>query len=552
MCLCLAATVLVCFSGVLRNGFTGYDDPDYVTANPHVNTGLTAANFRWALTASHAGNWHPLTWLSHALDCALFGLNPAGHHFTSLLLHALNTVLLFLWLDGLAGLRWRAAFVALGFGLHPLHVESVAWVAERKDVLSGFFWLLALLAYTAYARRPALGRYMIVAAFLAAGLTAKPMVVTLPVLLILIDWWTGRSPRLLEKLPLFALAAAASAIAVVTHTEASASLEALPLNMRLSTAAVSYLAYLWKMVWPVNLAVFYPMRETFAPWAIAACLLIALAGVRAALSKWDGPSPFVVRPVAARAFAFACGWYAVTLLPVIGIVQTGMQAMADRYMYIPMIGPLIAIAWAAPPRRASVVAAVAALAACAVLTWRLIPVWHDGVTLFTHAIGVTDRNFVAHDNLGVELDRRGRSEEALAHYREAVRIRPGDRNAEFNFAQAMFSKGEKLFLQGRLDDALKTFREGLPHMPRSAVAHTYSGLVLLQQDQIAPAIAELRLATAADPNFVRAHVGLGVALAHSGDFDGARQSLQRALQLEPANAEARFDLDLIDRNAPRK
>jgi tetratricopeptide (TPR) repeat protein len=229
-----------------------------------------------------------------------------------------------------------------------------------------------------------------------------------------------------------------------------------------------------------------------------------------------------------------------------------MQSMADRYMYIPMVGPLIAVAWTAPPRRASAIAAAFALAACAILTWRQIPVWQDGLTLFTHAIAVTNRNFVAHDNLGVELDRRGRSEEALAHYREAVRIRPGDRNAEYNLAHAIFSKGEKLFQQSRFDDALAAFREGLPHMPRSAIAHTYCGLILMQQDQIAPSIAEFRLATAADPSHVRAHVGLGVALAHAGDFDGARQSLQQALRIEPSNAEARFDLDLIDRNAPRK
>jgi tetratricopeptide (TPR) repeat protein len=537
-CIAIAAAVLLCYSGVLHNGFVGYDDPGYVTDNPHVNTGLSRANFTWALTAVHSNNWHPLTWISHAVDCALFGLNPAGHHLTSLLLHALTCVLLFLWLDDLTGYRRRAAFVALAFGLHPLHVESVAWIAERKDVLSAFFFSLALLAYSAYTRKPGLARYVLVAALFGAGLLSKQMVVTLPLLLLLIDWWTGRGLHLREKVPLFALGALASAATWWVHqtTGAVAPMDQFPLELRLGNAFVSYFRYLWKTVYPVNLAVFYPMPESIAaPASLGALLaIVILTGLTfAARRKYP-------------ALLFGWLWYVITLLPVIGIVQTGMQSIADRYMYLPMVGLLIAVAWTAAPFRPATALAAVALAACAILTFRQVSVWHDGVALFAHAIEVTDRNFVAHDNLGVELDRLGRSEEALSHYREAVRIRPGDRNSESNYAQATFTKAEKLFQQGHLDESLTLFRDGIPHAPQNALAHTYAGLILMQQQRLTVALAELRLSVALDPKLARAHIALGVALAQSGDIATARKELQEALRIEPTNAEAKYDLKLID------
>ena len=528
VCLAIVAVVLLCYGGALRNGFVGYDDPEYVTANPHVNTGLTWDNARWALTASHSSNWHPLTWISHALDCTLFGLSPAGHHAVNVLLHALNCVLLFLWLDGLTCFRWRAAFVALAFGLHPLHVESVAWISERKDVLSACFFLLALIAWNGR-------RYLLVCALFTAALLSKQMVVTLPLVLLLVDWWTKRPIRIADKLPLFALAAGATAMAWWAHQQSGsvAPIDQFPLRERLLNALVSYARYLWKMALPIDLAVFYPMPREWP--AIALVILLAITFV--ALRHRDA--------------AFGWAWYLLTLLPVIGIVQTGMQSMADRYMYLPMIGLLVAVAWTLAPIRGSAAAGGLVLAVWAVLTWRQIPVWHDGVTLFSHAIAVTRDNFVAHDNLGVELDRRGRSEEALAHYREAIRIRPGDRNSESNYAQATFAKAEKLFQQGRLDEALALFRDGIPHAPGNALAHTYAGLILMQQDRLDAALAEFRLAVAIDPKLARAHVGLGVALARSGDLPGARKALQDALRIDPANAEAKYDLDLIERAGKR-
>ena len=544
LCVILAAIVLVAFSPTLRNGFVGYDDSEYIIDNVHVNTGLNRQNIVWAFTAAHSSNWHPLTWLSHALDCTLFGLNPTGHHLTSLLLHIANTILLFLWLSGATGYVARSAFVAAVFGLHPLHVESVAWVAERKDVLSTFFWLLTLIAYGAYAKRPAVSRYVLVAALFTAGLMSKQMLVTVPLLLLLLDWWPLERRQswqrlVIEKLPLMFLAALASAVAFWTQRQsgAAATTEQLPASLRLSNAVVSYVRYLWKTIWPVDLAVFYPFPADGIPtWKVAASLLVL------AVVSWLAFTARKRRPWLAAGWL----WYVLTLLPVIGIVQVGMQAIADRYMYVPMIGLLIAVTWecAARPSRLLPVVAGLVLAMCVVLSLRQIRVWEDGVTLFTHAIAVTQDNFVAHDNLGVELDRRGRFDEALDHYRETLRIKPGDRYGEQNYAQATFEKGARLFAAGNLPEALETFREGLRYRPRNALAHTYLGLILTQQRQLPAAIAELRKAIAIEPALARAHMGLGVALAWSGDAVEAAKAFRGTLRHDPSNVEAHYNLGM--------
>jgi Flp pilus assembly protein TadD len=554
----------VSFSPTLHNGFTGYDDPEYVTDNMHVSTGLTAPNVAWAFTTAHSSNWHPLTWLSHALDCQLFGLAPAGHHLTSLLLHVANTLLLFLWLSGWervgqssSHVATKSAFVALVFGLHPVHVESVAWVSERKDVLSTLFWMLTLLAYSAYVKKPGLARYCLMATLFAAGLLAKPMLVTVPLLLLLLDWWPlariERWSRLVwEKLPLLGLAALASAAAVwAQHQSGSvATIEQLPLGLRLSNAAVSYLRYLAKTVWPANLAAFYPFPlHGILIWKVAASLLV-LAAV-----SW------LVLAVRRRHPWLTLGWYwyLLTLLPVIGIVQVGMQAMADRYLYVPMIGLLIAFTWecgnfASRSRlwaRSLPVAAMLVLSACSVLSWRQIHYWKDGVTLFTHALEASDDNFTAHDNLGVELDRRGQFEEALVQYRETLRIKPGDLHGGQNYAQANFAKGERLFGQGALRDALASFQEGLHYRPRNALAHTYVGLILTQLRESDAALAEFRRAIGIDPTLARAHMGLGVVLAWSGHGEEAGQEFSAAVGYDPANVEAHYDLGLVRASSGR-
>ena len=491
ICLMLAAAVGIAFSPVLRNDFVGYDDPDYVVNNPHVVGGLTGANAAWAFTHAYASNWHPLTWLSHQLDCTLYGLHPAGHHFTSLLLHAVNTILVFLWLSGLTGARWRSAAVAAAFGLHPLRVESVAWVAERKDVLSTSFALLALIAYSAYARRPGWARYGAVALLVAASLASKPAWVTLPLLLVLVDWWPLGRRALREKIPLLALSGLGAAAAVwAQRAGASVSaLDQLPLGLRLANAALSLVRYLGKTAWPARLAVFYPFPETVAGWQAGLCLL-AVAAVTMLVVRLRGSRPWM---------AMGWGWYLLALLPVIGIVQVGMQAMADRYLYAPLIGLLIAVAWTAPDRPAVRGAAAAVLAVWAVLTWRQCEVWRNGLTLFQHAAAVTQGNFVAHDNLGVELDRRGRAEEALAEYREALRIRPGDRNASQNFAQASFQAGARLLEEGKFREAETRFQEGLRLRPGNALAHSYLGLAQASLGEYAEALASFDAALRIDP-----------------------------------------------------
>jgi protein O-mannosyl-transferase len=530
--------VLLCFWPATRNGFVGYDDPEYVVENPHVNAGLSAENLEWAFTAAHSNNWHPLTWISHQLDSQIYGIEPAGHHLTSVLLHALNTALLFLWLRGVTGFAGRSAFVALAFGIHPLRVESVAWVAERKDVLSGTFWMLTLIAYSAYAKRPGAGRYALVAASLAAGLLSKQMLVTVPLLLLLLDWWPLKRAEpwrrlALEKLPLLGLAAIASAAAFWAQGRAVAAVEDLPAGLRLSNAMVSYVRYLWKMIWPMDLAVFYPFPLAGVPAWQAAGSLVLIGAVSWLAFAARGRRPWL---------AAGWGWYLLTLLPVIGIVQLGMQSMADRYTYIPMIGLLLAIAWELGSWKPAPALAVVSLIGCAVLTWRQISVWNDGVTLFTHALAVTQNNFVAHNNLGVELDRRGRRDEALEHYRETLRIRPGDRNGEENYSRALFAKGESLLPRG--DEALAPLREALRLRPRNIVARVQVGQILTEQKKLDAAVAEFRAALEIDRDYPPAHAGLAVALAHSGDAAGAALEFAEVARLQPESAEAHYNLGL--------
>ena len=492
ICIALAALVFAAFAPVLQNGFVGYDDPDYVTANPHVNTGLKAPNVAWALTAAHANNWHPLTWISHQADWTLYGSNARGHHLSSLILHITNTLLLFLWLSGATGNLWASAFVAAIFGVHPAHVESVAWVSERKDVLCAFFGILTVIAYT---RR----RLWWAVALFAASLAAKQMLVTLPLLLLALDRWPlGRKESwrqlVLEKIPFFALAVLAAGIALWAQRAggALAASDRLPLGLRLANAAVSYARYGRETLFPVKLAVFNPYPAHGITWWIVAgyVTLLAMISAEAFAARKEHPWAWT-----------GWAWYVVTLLPAIGIVQVGMQAMADRYLYVPMIGLTIAIAWIAHEWRGAAWAGAAAVALCAILSWQQVHYWKDGETLWRHAIAVTDGNYVAHDNLGVELDRAGRPEEALAEYRKAVTIRPGDRNSEYNYGQALFAKGERQFGVGKYGEAAGSFSEGLKHQPANAPAETYLGVAEAVTGDLKSAMACFDRALRIDPNY---------------------------------------------------
>ncbi len=434
--------------------------------------------------------------------------------------------------------------MALAFGLHPLRVESVAWVAERKDVLSAFFFFLALMAYTRYARQPSLARYLCLAALFVAALLAKPMAATLPLLLLILDWWPLRRSEpwtrlIAEKLPLLALSAASAAVTIWAQRAggALAGLQALPWNLRNQNAGFSYLAYIAKMLWPVKLAALYPFplhgveawKLTLTSFALPAIGLLAWRAGRN--HPWIGAGWL---------------WYVIALLPVIGLVQVGMQAMADRYTYIPAIGLVIPVAWEAARVPGAKWAALAVLAAMAALSWQQIAYWRDGVTLWTHALAVTRANFIAHDNLGVELDALGRHDEALDQYRETLRIEPGDRNGETNFAQASFAKGERLFQSGHADLALAAFRDGLRYREDNAPAHSYVGAILTERGDLTAGMAEFRRALALDPNLARAYMGLGVALARAGNTQAAERALEQSTARDANSAEAWFDLGLVE------
>ena len=418
--LLLAAVVLAAFWPVLGAGFIAYDDAVYVTKNPNVQRGFDAASLKWAWSSFYALNWHPLTWMSHTLDWRLFGPRPAGHHLTSLLLHVANTLLLFLVLVRATGATGRSAAAAALFGIHPLHVQSVAWVAERKDVLSTLFWMISMMAYVRYARAPSLPKYLVVAAAFALGLAAKPMLVTLPFALLLLDvWplgrWGARGARFLlaEKLPLIALSAIFGAVTFAAQRSGGgiASAEVVPLGLRVSNALVSYVRYLGKTIWPRGLAIFYPHPlDTLPAWQVLGAALFLTAVTLTAVRQRRG-HPYLL---------FGWLWYVGTLVPVIGLVQVGAQAMADRYTYVPAIGVFVAACWGvaalldrlmprrpAASRRWAAILGSAAVLLLAVATRAEAGFWRDSRTLFEHALAATKNNYTAHTGLGSALAAKG-------------------------------------------------------------------------------------------------------------------------------------------------
>jgi len=552
----LLALVVTALSGVAAADFTNYDDPDYVTANPHVRAGLTTAGVRWAVTAMAAANWHPLTWISHMLDVTAFGLVPGPHHLSSVAYHALATVLLFVVLFRITGRDraslYRAAVVAALFAIHPLHVESVAWVSERKDVLSTVFWMLTLLAYSRYVTRPSPGRYALVVAGLAMGLAAKPMLVTLPFVLLLLDvWplgrWTAaarvRRNLVVEKLPLIALAAASSVVTIVAQHSAGAvrDTSAIGLGDRLANAVVAYWTYLAKAIWPTNLAAFYPYSD-----ASLAVVLLGAAGllaISAAAALWRRRAPYLF---------VGWFWYLGTLVPVIGIVQVGNQAMADRYTYVPLVGIFIAAVWGVGEltkhwRLARVVLpAVAAvvIVAFVTLTRAQAATWRDSETLWRHALAVTDNNYFAHGGLGAAMLSRGDDAGAESEFRAALRIRP-------NLADVQNDLGSLLAGRGRVDEALQHFRQAVELDSRFAEAHHNLGMALWQRGRPADAIAEFTASLRINPDLPRTHNDLGRVLATSGRVADAIPHFLEAVRLAPDAIEMRYNAALALSSAGR-
>jgi hypothetical protein len=519
--LTLALGTLALYWPVVHHDFIALDDNQYVTANPVVQAGLTWAGVKWAFTNIIASNWFPLTWLTHMMDCQFYGVNPAGHHLTNVFFHIANVLLLFAWLNRTTGALWRSALVAALFAWHPLRVESVAWVAERKDVLSAFFWLLTLLAYTRYVKKPDASAYLLALFLFACGLMSKPMVVTLPFVLLLADFWPLNRLTaanfdwkivrhlVLEKLPFFALTIAESCVNYIAQKAGGAtwSADALPLPVRIANALVSYVRYLSKSFWPADLAVIYPYQKNWPLWFVLTAAVLLLV--------W---SAIVILRARKNPFLFFGWFYFVgTLVPTIGLVQVGPQAMADRYSYLPSIGLFVLIVWGVnellktQPHQ-KIIAALAgtvALVACLIVTSLQLNYWQNSLELFRHTVEVTTDNYTADAYLGGELEAAGLNDYALPFYAESVRIAP-------------------LFAIGQWD----------------------FGMALLRKGRAGEASAHLAVAarlTPADP-VIRCYYGK--ALAAAGKIDAAKVQLTEALRLQPNYAEARTDLNTISSAHP--
>ncbi|MFA6147283.1 MAG: tetratricopeptide repeat protein [bacterium] len=553
--LLLAGMVVIVYGKTAGYPFVMYDDPLYTVANPFVAKGLTLAGAEWAARTFHAANWHPVTWLSHMMDVSLFGMNAGNHHLVNLLFHMANTLLLFHFLARATGRMWESGLVAALFAIHPLHVESVAWVAERKDVLSTFFLMLTLLAYARYCERPARSRYAAILLFFALGLMSKPMLVTVPFVLLLLDYWplgrfspfrspagdTGFLPPmqlLREKVPLFVLSGVSCLVTYLAQEKGGAvsTLAVLPGWARGANALLAYAGYLWKTVWPSGLAVYYPHPGTaISVWKVAAagtflCWVTAVA-VRQARNR-----PYIL---------VGWLWYLGTLVPVAGFVQVGLQTMADRYTYVPLIGIFIAAAWGMGdlargwkvPRLAAgiIVFWLAGLAVCA---WYQAGFWRDSSSLFTRDLEVTRENWFIRNSLGWSLLREGKDAESIHQFREAIRIRP-------EYAEAHYNLGKALSRFETIDEAIASFESALRFRPEYAEAHNDLGAALEIKGPAEMAIAHYREALRLRPDFAEVHYNLGRALSLQNAVGEATIHLREAVRLSPEYVEARNNLGVI-------
>ncbi len=517
---------------VLDNDFIEYDDNHYVYENPEVYNGLTLESVHWAFTQYHSANWHPLTWLSHMLDCELYGLDSSGHHLTSLLFHLANTILLFFLLFRLTGKHWLSGFTAALFALHPLHVQSVAWVAERKDMLSTFFGLLVFMCYASWARKKSLLLYILSLLFYAASLMSKPMLVTMPFLLLLVDYWPLQRLKpenvrtlLAEKIPFFMMAAASCLTTFVIQKASGAvsDIDKLPLKERTLNALGSYAIYAWKTIVPTKLAIFYPYPSPDQLIINGLIGLVFIVLVSAIVFYFGRRYRFLI---------FGWLWYMVTLLPVIGIVQVGMQARADRYTYIPLIGLFIAIVWLIEMvvsgkkliQGTIVCAGVLVILLFGILTWRQLGYWKNGKTLFGHALDVTEDNFLAHSRLGVILAEQYEDYRAgIENFRAAIAIRPDDIYYRINLAKAYFEIG-------RLVEAFESYNNALQLDPENPDALNMVGVILLGWGRIDEAIRVFEKAVELHPDDYKLLNGYASALLQIGDIDKAISYFEKALE----------------------
>lgn len=554
VCLFLIVTTLAVYWQITNHEFINYDDGLYVTENSHVQAGLTLGSIKWAFTTCHASNWHPLTWLSHMLDYELYGLNPMGHHWTSLQIHLINTLLLFFILQYMTGALWKSAFVAALFALHPLHVESVAWVSERKDVLSTFFGMLTISAYIMYVKKRNLLKYSLVFIFLSLGLMAKSMLVTIPFVLLLLDFWplkrlkltlnqaSGQTSNLLllirEKIPLLVLVAISSILTLIAQQSvALRTLESFPLQARVANAFISYASYFGKAIWPLRLSVFYPYQEASISLWYASEAALMIAGSLFIAVNISKKYPYILVGLL---------WFLVTLLPVIGIIQVGDQAMADRYTYIPLIGIFIAVAWGGSDllkkwTNKKIVPAILAISVLLVLTMQSFlqtTHWKNNITLFGNAIKVTENNWLAHNNLGIALFSKGKLDKAIYHYKKALNIRPDTVGAIKNLGVAMSDKSN-------FEKAAKYFSKALVINSEDWDAHYKLGGILTKQGKSNEAIRNFTEAIRINPDYAPAYNEIGIILAQKGKLQKSNDFFSKAIQIEPDCKEARDNILIL-------
>ena len=555
ICVFLVVATLFVYWQKSTHDFIGYDDDKYVTENMHVKQGLSFENLIWAFQSTHASNWHPLTWLSHMLDVELYGMNPGAHHLTSLLFHVLNSLLLFIVFRRMTTNVWQSGIVALLFALHPLHVESVAWVAERKDVVSAFFWLLTIWGYIRFTQHPVMERYLVVVGFFSLGLMAKPMVVTLPFVLLLLDYWplnriqarqANNHPgkpiaglpllRLVyEKIPLFGLAGISCAVTFVAQKkgEALGLLDVHPPMMRVANALVSYLKYIQKMLWPENLSVLYPYPRIISGWQVAVACAV-LGGITFLAIRYRKHLPWLF---------VGWFWYVGTLVPVIGLLQVGVQAMADRYTYLPLVGLFVVLSWGTAQlidnwryKKIALTVASAVLCFLLVLNARMqVSYWKNSVTLFEHALEVTADNYVIHNNLGFELALQGKMDAAITHYSAALRINP-------EFELACINLGTALFSQGKIEKSFSYYQAILNEKPRFAGVHHKFGILLLRVGEIDAAVDHFQAALRIKPDYAEVYNSLGAALVSKGKIQAAMVNFRQAIRINPDLVEAKTNL----------
>lgn len=540
VCIALVLLTFAVYCQVTGFSFVALDDPQYVSKNPIISEGLTAESIAWSFTPTYVvAAWQPAVWISYLIDYEMSDLDPGAFHLTNLILHAAAAALLFLVLNRMLGSIWRSAFVAAVFAIHPLHIESVAWVTERKDVLSGLFWILAMLAYAAYAAKPGWWRYVLVVLCFVLGLMSKPMVITLPFVLLLLDYWplgrfesTGMRRLLIEKIPLFGLAAASSVMTYIVQSAGGAvnSSENLGYSVRLANAAFSTINYIWKAIWPTRLSVIYPHPGNSLPtWQVVASI-IAIVALTAAAYATRKRRPYLL---------VGWLWYLITLAPVVGIVQFGVHGMADRFTYIPLIGISLMVAYGLPEvisesrRRGAYTTAVSVLAmlsvgAMAVSSHAQLGYWRNSVSLFGRAVEITSRNYVAEDCLANALDEVGESDQAAVHYRMALKMNPTYVNAHYNL-------GNLLLRQRRVDEAIHHYLAAIHYDPLHPFAYTNLGAICAERGKLGLAEKYLRQALKISPENDVAHDYLGVILARTGRVEESIKHFSEAVRIQPDN-----------------